>query len=321
MQIGNDLVFQREISMEAVIKLPPSLKRYVWLSIATAIATILLKGLAWRLTGSVGLLSDAIESFVNLAGALMALWMITLAELPADDDHAHGHGKAEYFSSAFEGFLILLAAFSIGYTAIDRLINPQPLEAIGFGLVVSVVASVLNLATARVLLTVGRKNASITLEADAHHLMTDVWTSVGVIGGVGLVWFTGWLWLDPAIALLVAANIVWTGWQLMRRSADGLMDASLPVEKLEQIEMLLAKYRQEGIDFHALRTRQAGSRTFIILHVLVPGNWTVKLGHDWAERIEADIRNTLPRAHITTHLEPLEDPVSMIDQELDRSLP
>ncbi len=307
--------------MEAVIKLPPSLKRYVWLSIATAIATILLKGLAWRLTGSVGLLSDAIESFVNLAGALMALWMITLAELPADDDHAHGHGKAEYFSSAFEGFLILLAAFSIGYTAIDRLINPQPLEAIGFGLVVSVVASVLNLATARVLLTVGRKNASITLEADAHHLMTDVWTSVGVIGGVGLVWFTGWLWLDPAIALLVAANIVWTGWQLMRRSADGLMDASLPVEKLEQIEMLLAKYRQEGIDFHALRTRQAGSRTFIILHVLVPGNWTVKLGHDWAERIEADIRNTLPRAHITTHLEPLEDPVSMIDQELDRSLP
>ena len=307
--------------MEAVIKLPPSLKRYVWLSIATAIATILLKGLAWRLTGSVGLLSDAIESFVNLAGALMALWMITLAELPADDDHAHGHGKAEYFSSAFEGFLILLAAFSIGYTAIDRLINPQPLEAIGFGLVVSVIASVLNLATARVLLTVGRKNASITLEADAHHLMTDVWTSVGVIGGVGLVWFTGWLWLDPAIAMLVAANIVWTGWQLMRRSADGLMDASLPVEKLEQIEMLLAKYRQEGIDFHALRTRQAGSRTFIILHVLVPGNWTVKLGHDWAERIEADIRNTLPRAHITTHLEPLEDPVSMIDQELDRSLP
>ncbi|MFA7280727.1 MAG: cation diffusion facilitator family transporter [Sterolibacterium sp.] len=306
--------------MEAVIKLPPSLKRYVWLSIATAIATILLKGVAWRLTGSVGLLSDAIESFVNLAGALMALWMITLAELPADNDHAHGHGKAEYFSSAFEGFLILLAAFSIGYTAIERLSNPQPLEAIGFGLVVSAVASILNLITARILLAAGSKHGSITLEADAHHLMTDVWTSVGVIGGVGLVWITGWLWLDPAIALVVAANIVWTGWQLMRRSADGLMDASLPAEKLGQIETLLAKYRQEGIDFHALRTRQAGSRTFVILHVLVPGNWTVKQGHDWAERIEADIRNTLPRAHITTHLEPLEDPLSMIDQELDRSL-
>lgn len=300
--------------------LPPSLKPYVWLSIATAIATILLKGVAWRLTGSVGLLSDAIESFVNLAGALMALWMITLAELPADDDHAHGHGKAEYFSSAFEGFLILLAAFSIGYTAVERLINPQPLEAIGFGLVVSLAASMLNLATARVLLKVGRNNGSITLEADAHHLMTDVWTSAGVIGGVGLVWLTGWLWLDPAIALMVAANIVWTGWHLMRRSADGLMDASLPTEKIVQIERLLSRYRHEGIEFHALRTRQAGNRTFVILHVLVPGDWTVKRGHDWAERIEADIRDTLPRAHITTHLEPLEDPVSMHDQELDRSL-
>ncbi|MBI5923101.1 MAG: cation transporter [Betaproteobacteria bacterium] len=306
--------------MEESTKLAPSLKPYVWLSIATAIATILLKGVAWRLTGSVGLLSDAIESFVNLAGALMALWMITLAELPADDDHAHGHGKAEYFSSAFEGFLILLAAFSIGYTSIERLFNPRPLEAIGFGLVVSAVASILNLATARILLATGRKHGSITLEADAHHLMTDVWTSVGVIGGVGLVWFTGWLWLDPAVALIVAANIVWTGWQLMRRSADGLMDASLPAEKLEQIETLLVKYRREGIDFHALRTRQAGNRTFVILHVLVPGDWTVKRGHDWAERIEADIRGALPRAHITTHLEPLEDPVSMIDQELDRSL-
>jgi cation diffusion facilitator family transporter len=177
------------------------------------------------------------------------------------------------------------------------------------------------LITARILLGVGRKHSSITLEADAHHLMTDVWTSVGVIGGVGLVWVTGWLWLDPAVALLVAANIVWTGWQLMRRSADGLMDASLPAERLQQIETLLAKYRREGIDFHALRTRQAGNRTFVILHVLVPGHWTVKQGHDWAERIEADIRSAFPRAHITTHLEPLEDPLSMSDQELDRSLP
>lgn len=304
--------------MEVVPALRPSLTRYAWLSIAAAIATILLKGVAWKLTGSVGLLSDAIESFVNLAGAIMALWMLTLAALPADDDHAHGHGKAEYFSSAFEGFLILLAAVSIGYTAVDRLMHPQPLEAVAVGLMVSVVASVINFATARTLMRVGRTHNSITLEADAHHLMTDVWTSVGVIVGVGLVWLTGALWLDPVIALLVAANIVWTGWQLMQRSAAGLMDISLPAERLEAIETLLTGYRAQGLDFHALRTRQAGSRAFVTLHMLVPGNWTVQQGHDWAERIEADIRKALPHAHVTTHLEPLEDPVSMIDQELDR---
>jgi cation diffusion facilitator family transporter len=298
--------------------LRPSLTRYAWLSIAAALATILLKGVAGKLTGSVGLLSDAIESFVNLAGALMALWMLTLAALPPDDDHAHGHGKAEYFSSAFEGFLILLAAVSIGYTAFERLLNPQPLEAVGIGLLVSVAASAINFATSRVLLDVGRKHNSITLEADAHHLMTDVWTSAGVILGVGLVWITGALWLDPVIAMLVAANIVWTGWQLMQRSAAGLMDISLPAEKRQQIEALLAGYRAQGLDFHALRTRQAGSRTFVTLHVLVPGEWTVKQGHDWAERIEADIRAALPHAHVTTHLEPIEDPLSMIDKDLDR---
>lgn len=304
--------------METAGELRPSLTRYAWLSIAAALATILLKGVAWKLTGSVGLLSDAIESFVNLAGALMALWMLTLAALPADDDHAHGHGKAEYFSSAFEGFLILLAAVSIGYTAFDRLLNPRPLEAVGVGLLVSVAASAINFATARVLLAVGRKHNSITLEADAHHLMTDVWTSVGVIVGVGLVWVTGALWLDPLVAMLVAANIVWTGWQLMHRSAAGLMDISLPAEKRQQIEGLLAGYRRQGLDFHALRTRQAGSRTFVTLHVLVPGQWTVKQGHDWAERIEADIRAAMPHAHVTTHLEPIEDPLSMIDKDLDR---
>ncbi len=299
---------------------PPSLTRYAWLSIAAALSTMLLKTIAWKLTGSVGLLSDAIESLVNLAGALMALWMLTLAALPADDDHAHGHGKAEYFSSAFEGFLILLAAISIGYTAIERMMNPLPLGAIGVGLLVSVVASIINFATARTLLTVGMKHNSITLEADARHLMTDVWTSAGVIAGVALVWLTGWLWLDPAIALLVAANIVWTGYQLMRRSADGLMDVSLPAEKIKKIEDLLAGYREQDLDFHALRTRQAGGRAFVTLHVLVPGHWTVQLGHDWAERIETDIRIALPHTHVTTHLEPLEDPVSMNDQELDRSV-
>ena len=298
--------------------LSASLKRYAWLSIAAALATILLKGWAWWVTGSVGLLSDALESFVNLAGAMMALAMLTLASMPADDNHAHGHGKAEYFSSAFEGFLILIAAAGISYAAIERFLNPQPLEAVNIGLAVSAVASVINLATSRILMAVGRKHKSITLEADAHHLMTDVWTSIGVILGVGLAWLTGWLWLDPVIALLVALNIVWTGWQLLQRSAAGLMDVSLPDEDLHAIEAVLDRYRAQGLTFHALRTRQAGTRAFITVHVLVPGAWTVQHGHDWLERIEADIRQVVSHAHITTHLEPKEDPLSLADQGLDR---
>lgn len=296
----------------------PSLQRYALLSIAAAVATILLKGVAWKLTGSVGLLSDAIESFVNLAGALMALWMLTVAALPADNDHPHGHSKAEYFSSAFEGFLIVLAAVSIAYTAIERLIHPQPLEAVGIGLLVSVLASVVNFATARILMRVGKVRSSITLEADAQHLMTDVWTSVGVIAGVGLVAFTGWIWLDPAIAILVAINIVWTGWHLMQRSASGMMDSALATADLEKIEIVLAAYRVHGLAFHALRTRQAGSRAFISFHILAPGGWTIREGHDWSEKIEASLRHSINNAHIITHLEPIEDPVSMVDQELDR---
>jgi cation diffusion facilitator family transporter len=300
--------------------LPASLKRYAWLSIAAALSTILLKGWAWWLTGSVGLLSDALESFVNLAGAMMALAMLTLAAMPADENHAHGHGKAEYFSSAFEGFLILIAALAIGYAAIDRLLNPQPLEAVGVGLAVSVVASIINLATSRILMGVGKKYKSITLEADAHHLRTDVWTSAGVILGVGLVWLTGWLWLDPVIALLVALNIVWTGWQLLQRSAAGLMDVSIPEEELRAIESVLADYRAKGLEFHALRTRQAGTRAFVSFHVLMPGAWTIQQGHDWSEHIEADIRRAVPHAHLTTHLEPMEDPLSQEDQHLDRAV-
>lgn len=298
--------------------LPASLKRYAWLSIAAALATILLKGAAWWLTGSVGLLSDALESFVNLAGALMALAMISVAATPEDDRHAHGHGKAEYFSSAFEGLLIFIAALAIGYAAIQRLLAPQPLEDVAVGLAVSVVASIINLATARTLMAVGRKHNSITLEADAHHLLTDVWTSAGVIVGVGLVWLTGWLWLDPVIALAVALNILWTGWQLLNRSAEGLMDASLPEEQIGDIEAVLASYRGQGLDFHALRTRQAGARGFVSMHVLVPGDWSVQHAHDWAERIEADIRAAVPGAHVTTHVEPIEDPVSLHDAGLDR---
>ncbi|MFH0933599.1 MAG: cation diffusion facilitator family transporter [Pseudomonadota bacterium] len=294
------------------------LRRYAWLSIAAAIATILLKGFAWWLTGSVGLLSDALESFVNLAGALMALAMLTLAAAPADDRHAYGHGKAEYFSSAFEGGLLWVAAFSIAWTAIDRFLHPHALEAVAVGLLVSAVASLINLFAAFELIKAGKAHNSITLEADAKHLMTDVWTSVGVIIGVGLVWLTGLLWLDPLIALLVAANIMWTGWQLLQRSAAGLMDEALPQEQIDAIETVLHKYRQQGLDFHALRTREAGRHAFISVHVLVPGKWTVQRGHDEVELIEADIRAVIPNSHLTTHLEPIEDPLSQVDAELER---
>ncbi|MBE7459967.1 MAG: cation transporter [Zoogloeaceae bacterium] len=295
-----------------------NLKPFAWLSIAAAVATIVLKTGAWWLTGSVGLLSDALESVVNLAGALMALWMLSVAEQPPDELHAYGHGKAEYFSSGFEGFLILLAAISIGWAAVERLLHPQPLEQVGLGLAASVAASIINFWTARILLEVGRTHHSITLEADARHLLTDVWTSIGVVAGVAAVALTGWLWLDPVLALLVAANIVWTGYQLIRRSTAGLMDAALPGERQEAIEAVLERYRQGGTEFHQLLTRQAGARAFVSLHVLVPGEWSVQQGHDHAERIEADLRAAVPNAHVLTHLEPIEDPLSHEDRHLDR---
>jgi cation diffusion facilitator family transporter len=296
----------------------PSITRYAWLSIAAAVATILLKGVAWRLTDSVGLLSDALESFVNLAGAIMALWMLGLAALPPDDKHAYGHTKAEYFASGFEGLLILIAAVGIGVAAISRLLNPQPLEQLGLGLVVSTIASLVNLGVARVMLVAGKRYGSIALEADGHHLMTDVWTSVGVIVGVGAVALTGWLWLDPLLALLVALHILHTGWQLVHRSAAGLMDAALPDDLQAAVEGVLDGHRQHGIGFHAVRSRQAGARAFISLHVLVPGGWTVQVAHELAERIEEDIRAAVPGANVMTHLEPLEDPRSHEDIPLDR---
>jgi cation diffusion facilitator family transporter len=294
------------------------LRRFAWLSIAAAVATILLKGLAWWLTGSVGLLSDALESFVNLAGALMTLAMLTVAEMPADDNHAFGHSKAEYFASGFEGLLIFVAALAIAWTAIERLIAPQPLQQLGVGLAVSVLASLINLAVARVLLAAGRRHHSIALEADGHHLMTDVWTSAGVIAGLGAVALTGWQWLDPVLALAVAANIVWTGLQLLHRSTSGLMDASLPAAQHGRVVAVLERYRATGLDYHALRTRQAGTRQFVSVHVLVPGDWSVARGHDVLEEIETEIGAVLPRAHVLTHLEPLEDPASWHDVGLDR---
>lgn len=290
-----------------------SLKRYAWMSIAAALATIGLKGVAWYLTGSVGLLSDAIESLVNLAGAVMALAMLSLAEQPDDRNHAYGHGKAEYFSSGFEGLLILIAALAIALAAVQRLLAPQALQEVDIGLAVSAAATAVNWACARVLLAAGARHHSITLEADGHHLMTDVWTSFGVIAGVGAVALTGWLWLDPLLALLVAGNIVFTAWQLLRRSADGLMDVALPDADRAALDAVLDAYRCRGIAFHALRTRQAGARSFVELHVLVPGQWTVQRGHDLLEQIEAEIRVALPRASVITHLEPLDDPAAQDD--------
>lgn len=295
-----------------------SAKHFAWLSIAAAFITILLKALAWWLTGSIGLLSDALESLVNLAGAMMALAMISLAEQPADEAHAYGHGKAEYFSAGFEGLLILAAAVAIALGAVERLCNPQPLEHAWLGLTVSAIASVLNLATALTLLSAGRKYRSLTLEADARHLLTDVWTSAGVIAAVGAVSLTHWLWLDPVIALLVAANIIRTGWALTRRAIQGLMDQSLPAVEYAKITAILDSYRSEGLDYHALRTRESGARRFVSVHILMPGAWTILRGHEYVERLEAEIRAALPQTTVITHFEPFEDPASHIDQGLDR---
>lgn len=294
------------------------LTRFAWLSIGAALLTIGLKTGAYLITGSVGLLSDAVESLVNLLGGFMALAMLTVAARPADEDHAYGHGKAEYFSSGLEGGLILVAAISIAVAAVMRLIAPQELQAVGMGLAVSVVAAVVNLVVAMVILRAGRKHNSITLEANARHLLTDVWTSIGVLAGVMLVVWTGWLWLDPVVALLVAANILWTGVGIVRRSIGGLMDVSISTSDLAAVRKVFEVYEPDGVKFHALRTRQSGSKKFISAHVLVPGDWTVQRGHELLERIEADIRNTLSDAVVFTHLESLDDPASWEDESLER---
>jgi cation diffusion facilitator family transporter len=298
---------------------PTSLTRFAWLSIAAAIATMLLKGAAYHFTGSVGLLSDALESLVNLAGALMALAMLSVAARPPDEDHAYGHSKAEYFSAGAEGALIVVAALSIAVAAVDRLLHPQPIQQIGLGLAVSVVAALLNLAVALVLLRAARTHRSATLQASAHHLLTDVWTTAGVLVGVGAVGLTGWLVLDPLVAIAVAVNIVWTGGRILRDSVAGLMDAALPGKEQRVLRELLARYVAEGVEYHALRTRRAGAHRFVSVHVLVPAEWTVQQGHDLLERIEADIRRALPPVTVLTHLEPLGDPAAMADQDLHRA--
>lgn len=294
------------------------LTRYAWLSIVAAIATIGLKTSAYFLTSSVGLFSDAVESSVNLVGAILALAMLTIAARPADEEHAYGHSKAEYFSSGVEGSLILIAALSIAYAGFQRLLSPQPLEQVGLGLGVSVVASVINLVVAMVLLQASDRHESITLEANAQHLFTDVWTSVGVLLGVAAVAYTGWQILDPLIAFAVALNITRTGGQIVLSSVLGLMDTALPEEDVERVKQILKPYTEEEVRYHALRTRRSGARRFVSLHVLVPGKWSVQRGHRLLEKIEADIRAVLPNATVFTHLESLEDSSSWEDQSLDR---
>ncbi|MBD2577025.1 cation transporter [Oscillatoria sp. FACHB-1406] len=293
-------------------------RSYALLSIAAAVATIALKFVAYKLTGSVGLLSDALESGINLVAAVVAFWALSFAAKPPDEEHAFGHTKAEYFSSGLESILILLAAVGIAIAAWGRLFNPQPLEQVNIGLVLSLAATAINGAVAWILLKAGRRLRSITLKADAHHLLTDVWTSFGVIIGIFIVKLTGLLILDPIIALLVAVNIVWAGFKLLKETGSGLLDSSIPKEERKIITNILASYEERGILFHALRTRVAGSRRFIMFHVLVPGEWTVLQGHTLCEEIELAIIKALPESFVISHLEPKDDPSAWADVNLER---
>jgi cation diffusion facilitator family transporter len=296
----------------------PAPARYALISVAAALGTIALKGGAYLLTGSIGLLSDALESLINLVAALVALLALWVAARPADAEHTYGHTKAEYFSSGFEGVLIFLAAASIMYAGLVRLLHPQAIEAPGIGLAISACATAINFGTARVLFAAGRRNDSITLEADAQHLMADVWTSIGVIVGVGAAVLTGWHRLDAIVAIVVAVNVLRSGGKLLWRSMLGLLDTSLPENMVQSIRGILEAHAGDGVRYHALRTRQAGARRFISFHILVPGGWTVQRGHDLLETIEEQIRAAVPNSTIDTHLEPIEDPVSWEDTRLER---
>jgi len=286
---------------------------YAGLSVATSLLTIVLKFAAYAVTGSVGLLSDAIEGFVNVAAALVALGAVTYAAARPDREHNFGHAKAEYFSSGLEGALIFVAAGAIFWTAIPRLAAPQPLEQVGLGLALSLAAAGANALCAFLLLRAARAHRSISLEADAHHLFTDVWTTAGVLVGVGGVYFTGWAWLDPVIAMAVAVHILWAGWHLMQRSFHGLMDHALPEEEIAQITAILDELKTSGCTYHALRTRQSGAKGFVDVHVLVPGQTSVQKGHDLVEQLEEKLRKQLPHVDVLIHLEPLEDPKSYED--------
>jgi len=287
-----------------------NLTRFAWLAIATALVTIALKMAAYYVTGSVGLLSDAAESVVNLVAAFVALIALHIAAKPPDDKHHFGHSKAEYFSAAVEGVMIFVAAIVIVVAAVRRFLHPQELEQVGIGLAISVAAAVVNGVVAIVLIRAGRAHNSITLEADGKHLMTDLVTTVGVVVGVLLVVWTGWLRLDPIIAFLVGCNIIVTGWGLVRRSVDGLMDHTMSTEDNERLTNLLAEYASDEVAFHDIRTREAGAEKHVTMHVLVPGAWSVQRGHDLLEEIEDAVRAEFVRIEVVTHLEPIEDPRS-----------
>jgi cation diffusion facilitator family transporter len=284
-----------------------AVRRMAMLSIATSIGTIVLKFGAYFLTGSVSLWSDALESLVNLAAALVALGALVIAEQPADDRHRYGHDKAEYFSSGVEGALILVAAVSIIWSAGQRLLAPQPLTNLGPGLVVALLAGIMNFATARVMLTVARQHDSITIEADAKHLLTDVWTSAGILAGLGIMSaMPQWAILDPLMAIAVGVHIIVTGVGLLRRSADGLMDVALPPHEIDKAEELIAAELPAEASFHALRTRKSGTRRFLELHLLVPGGMSVAQSHALCDRIEGALTRHLAKAQVTIHVEPRE---------------
>ena len=292
---------------------------YILFSVATSLVTMALKAGAYLLTGSVGLLSDALESGVNLAAALVALATLSYAHSGEDEDHNFGHEKAEYFSSGIEGALIFVAAAAIIWSAVPRLASPRPLEQVGVGLALSVLAAGANLLCGWFLLKGAREHRSITLEADAHHLLTDVWTTVGVIAGVAIVHFSGWLLLDPLIAIAVAVQILWTGWSLIRRSFDGLMDRAIPGEERSRIVAVLEQLKAQGCDYHRLRTRVSGKKSFVDVHVLVPGSMSVHDGHDLAHRLEMQVEAAVPHVEVLTHLESLDDPRSWDDPVKPRS--
>jgi cation diffusion facilitator family transporter len=294
----------------------PSARSYATLSIIAAVLTIALKFGAYFFTGSVGLLSDAFESIVNLVAALAAFWALSYAAKPPDAEHTFGHAKAEYFSSALEGVLILIAAISIVVAAIERLIHPQQIEQAGLGLGLALVASAINGGVAWILFRASRRLRSITLKADAYHLLTDVWTSVGVVIGIGLVSITGWNQLDPIVAIVVAANIVWAGVKMLQETGSGLLDTAIPTAERQEILLIMSEYESHGIQFHAMRTRVSGANRFVSFHVLVPGEWTVQRGHDLCESIEQAISLAVPGTDVTTHLEPVEDPISWDDLNL-----
>lgn len=287
---------------------------YAWLSVATALATLALKLTAAHVTGSVGLLSDAVEGLVNLFAAILALVVLTYAAEGPDREHNFGHEKAEYFSSGIEGALIFVAAAAIVWTALPRLLSPRPLESLGVGLAIAAAAAAANGACAWAMLRGAKAHRSITLEADARHLLTDVWTTGGVVAGVVLTGVTGLLWLDPLVAIAVAVHILWTGAALMRRSFHGLMDQSIPAEDRAAIVEVLDSLKSRGCDYHELRTRRAGARSFVDVHVLVPGHLTVQEGHNLVEGLEKEVQLRLPHVEMLTHLEPIEDPRSFTDE-------